>query len=449
MSSSTNHRDCYHIQSAKKELVSLSEALSGTGISVPSLNDPILLKRTLLTTLRTRQQVISQRAVSYLPIAAPRWCRLDRDRIELSPPWRVKHTSDEVYHGDQDQDTTSQTVLFKLDETARCSCGFKSDVYVDDTISVNPYVVFDCNEGSRCLIETAYCSDCSNTRGRIGPDLGKHGVFNWNNEFGFTHDLLNSFTSQFSTSETTFKAFWRTTIHCYTQKLSEFAFCGYDSFKDAWFEFIQVQEIQHSMRCPHCGPNPSVVIADGISLGFASHRVESLRPPTYATQSYTVKIKAPKQSTVFRGPRKMLKQISTALKEKKVATRLERLSLVCDMLREVKYLYEIADIPRCQIVRTMLALLTVLLGIVTSWNRRQISPTNIVTNCYYHRCSHTTVSVSLSHKMLFHIFLVTLWMEMWMNAWEPLFPRWVWYFVVSLGERHLRISQSFVNYVGY
>src|SRR5436309_468022 len=38
------------------------------------------------------------------------------------------------------------------------------------------------------------------------------------------------------------------------------------------------------MQCPICGPNPAVIIADGVVVSFPSHRVESLEPPIISSK---------------------------------------------------------------------------------------------------------------------------------------------------------------------
>ncbi|KAL7279771.1 hypothetical protein ACG7TL_006178 [Trametes sanguinea] len=114
-----------------------------------------------------------------------------------------------------------------------------------------------------------------------GPDLGPTGVFNWNNRFLFTHELLNAYTNTFTASETPFSAFCLTMRRQYEDKDAKMKFCSDETFVRAWFAFVQLQDLGNSMTCPTCGPSPSIVIADGVTLAtHASKLTAGVRPPT-------------------------------------------------------------------------------------------------------------------------------------------------------------------------
>ena len=58
-------------------------------------------------------------------------------------------------------------------------------------------------------------------------------------------------------------------------------FVGDDAFRTAWFSFSRIQLLGDSFQCALCGPNPEVVIFDGVTAGFhAKHRTSTLTPPT-------------------------------------------------------------------------------------------------------------------------------------------------------------------------
>src|SRR5205814_5876087 len=161
-----------------------------------------------------------------------------------------------------------------------------------------------------------YCNACSNTHGKIGPDLSKYGILNGNNKLAFSHQFLNSYTSQFTHSETPFNAFHLSIQDEYLNAPSPVEFYDDEIFEYAWFAFIRLQEIESSMQCSRCGPNPKVVIADGISVSFPSHhRTESLRPPTEPNKEHVwVHLrKSATKSTSFIGPGKSRASIYQAL----------------------------------------------------------------------------------------------------------------------------------------
>ncbi|KAH8105834.1 hypothetical protein BXZ70DRAFT_1036489, partial [Cristinia sonorae] len=110
------------------------------------------------------------------------------------------------------------------------------------------------------------------------------GLFNWNNSFIFAHDVLNHFTNSFTASETPFTAFCLVMRRTYMEHGFEQSFCSVDTFIRVWFAFIRLQDLDSSMLCPTCGPSPSVVIADGVSLAPQMSKLTShIRPPTTTT----------------------------------------------------------------------------------------------------------------------------------------------------------------------
>src|SRR5437762_8295251 len=65
--------------------------------------------------------------------------------------------------------------------------------YDENLKTVDPLVVYTSTIAVQHLVETVYCDACSNTHGKIGPDLSKYGILNWNNKVAFSHQLLNSY----------------------------------------------------------------------------------------------------------------------------------------------------------------------------------------------------------------------------------------------------------------
>ena len=102
----------------------------------------------------------------------------------------------------------------------------------------------------------------------------------------FTHELLDSYTSSYTTSQTPFAAFCTTIRHHYQNYTAYMRFCSDETFVRAWFAFSQLQDLGNTMQCPTCGPSPSIVIADGVSLAtHASKLTSAVRPPTFTDTS--------------------------------------------------------------------------------------------------------------------------------------------------------------------
>lgn len=247
---------------------------------------------------------IDQRPISHLPISPPEWCRLPTDNNNTP---RVGF-----------QAGRNLPSRFMLDSNSRCSCGeTKSSLAVSDS-ELTIHTSFG---AINKMIETSYCPSCRNTKGHIGPDLGEYGVFNWNNRIAFSHELMHSYTSQFTTSETPIYAFHQTTINTYLNEHSPTALCSLRTFVIAYFAFARLLQIDSNMECVQCGPNPPIVVADGISVSFPKHRVESLKPPTVTDRSKAC-VRLPRQSTkstCFIGPHKIRTSIQKALDEEDIA----------------------------------------------------------------------------------------------------------------------------------
>lgn len=324
-----NRRTCRHINEARDEA-------SGLGLNViPDGNGTF--GEAAMTALASRHIIITN-PVSYLPIPPPEWCRLSIDEDFPCIP----------FHAGRDLPP-----ILQLDEDSRCSCGERG-LTEEKLQSVT--ILYTSSMAMQPIIETSYCLSCRNTKGQIGPDLGKYGVFNWNNSVAFSHELLNSYTSHFTTSETPFYSFHQTVQNAYIAEQSPKPFCSLRMFLSAWFAFVRLQKLGSDMRCTQCGDNPSTVIADGISISFPRHRVRDLKPPTLSDKSVSqVRIqKTSVKSTCFVGSHATRLSIQKALNDENNRDGKERLSEICQ-----------AQVGLAQIIddlfnRSWLAILTIL-----------------------------------------------------------------------------------------
>jgi CxC4 like cysteine cluster associated with KDZ transposases len=205
--------------------------------------------------------------------------------------------------------------LVSLGQFSRCNCGVTASDLLLLPNSKSEIIIYTSVTAIPTCIETKYCPICTNTKGHIGPDMGEYGVFNWNNRMGFSHELFNSFTSQFTTSETPMYAYHQTVLNTYSSEDSPVPLCGLRTFVLAYFAFIRLQRIGSPMECLQCGPNPAIVIADGISVSLPKQRAGNLRPPTRSDRSKG-HIQLPKslpKATCFLGAHKILIKIRKAL----------------------------------------------------------------------------------------------------------------------------------------
>lgn len=129
-------------------------------------------------------------------------------------------------------------------------------------------------------IELQKCPRCPPNRRRyIGPDLRAFGIFNYNNSILATHELLDHYTSCYTSSETPFSSWVTQTARIYDNVGT--TFMGQDLFRSVWFSFAFIQNYVGDMVCDDCKSCPDTTIFDGITLAFGKKHLQgTLRPPT-------------------------------------------------------------------------------------------------------------------------------------------------------------------------
>jgi hypothetical protein len=124
--------------------------------------------------------------------------------------------------------------------------------------------VYTLTEPLKTDIQLQKCPKCPATRHRfIGPDLRELGIFNYNNNALFTHELLDEYTSAFTTSETPFVA-WATVVSR-RYALRGHSFVSDGMLRSAWFAYVRIQQFEGDMQCTRCGPSPEHVVWDGVT----------------------------------------------------------------------------------------------------------------------------------------------------------------------------------------
>lgn len=216
--------------------------------------------------------------VSHRPVPVPRWCRVPSDTLEYDPI-----PNPDVPPG-----------LIELDDTARCSCGKFMPAHSNDTdISVQKFTVFGLRKATDILIQVVRCAHCKHWRRNYGSDCGALGIFNWNNVYGFTHELLNQYTNVFTSAENPLSSFVTTVRRVYEASYSPVDFCSTETFTKVWFSFTNLQALDSGMDCSVCGKFPEIVVADGVSIGYSSSKYKrGLRPPSMVDGSSPINASA-------------------------------------------------------------------------------------------------------------------------------------------------------------
>ncbi|KAL0057671.1 hypothetical protein AAF712_015684 [Marasmius tenuissimus] len=204
-------------------------------------------------------------SISYLPIRPPAWAELPNDTPHYTRSMSTEHPP----------------ALISLAGQNRSPCGCTNRT-VDDVPKVTKRcTIYTLNQSYSAEIELVPCSSCpSRKHCFVGPEPRDLGLFNYNNSVLFTHDVLDEYTSQFTSSETPFVAFVETTNRRYERMGSTFV--KEDLFRSVWFAYVRIQDFSNDMTCRRCGEEPECLIWDGVTLGFGrKHLTDSLRPPTY------------------------------------------------------------------------------------------------------------------------------------------------------------------------
>ncbi|KAJ7363896.1 hypothetical protein DFH08DRAFT_682341, partial [Mycena albidolilacea] len=142
----------------------------------------------------------------------------------------------------------------------------------------------------QCPIELQACLNRGITTGILGRMERDLGIFNYNNQKLFAHDLLDKYTLAYTSSETPFSAWvsvlnWRYELY---SRQSEHPFVMIEIFRAVWFSFVRLQYLDSSMMCPQCGPSPEATIWDGATLAFnQKHLLPSLELLTVSQPDLT------------------------------------------------------------------------------------------------------------------------------------------------------------------
>ena len=126
--------------------------------------------------------------------------------------------------------------------------------------------------------------------------------------------MLNDYTNAFTASETPF-ASWITIVkRRYSALPNPQTFFATKTFLNIWFAYVKILQFGNDMVCPQCGPNPSAIIWDGVSISFAKEKtLPTLCPPTTikpasAVYEDTVRVKGT-QCIADRGLRRRIRDI--------------------------------------------------------------------------------------------------------------------------------------------
>ncbi|EJD38754.1 hypothetical protein AURDEDRAFT_19398, partial [Auricularia subglabra TFB-10046 SS5] len=196
----------------------------------------------------------------------PKWARTGPEDNEVAGKYTYSRPFPEV---------------LPLGDDPRCRCGASAGSSIRS--EERNCVIYDHAGAVHAKIQVRRCERCHpKSRMSAGPDLSDLGLFNMNNQTIISHALLNKYDMLLSSNETTYHGFVQTMSREYESYESPVPFMGPDRFRTCWFAFMNVQQCRDDFKCSICGPEPEVVVVDGVTVCIHKRkRTGKLRPPTY------------------------------------------------------------------------------------------------------------------------------------------------------------------------
>ncbi|KAJ7576244.1 hypothetical protein C8J56DRAFT_748228, partial [Mycena floridula] len=198
----------------------------------------------------------------------------------LPPQWASLETDAALYqrvcHG------LEIPALISMDNHGSCICKKRKWDVTQETVH-HKGVVYGLYQATEVLVEMQKCSECPAMRRRyVRPDARDRGILNYNNSSLFTHELLEDYSSNFTTSETPFVTWVTTLTRRYESRCSSKLFVSEDHFHSAWFCYAGLLSLEDDMACIACGPNLKHVIFDGVTISMSKKYLDDdIQPPTH------------------------------------------------------------------------------------------------------------------------------------------------------------------------
>lgn len=171
-------------------------------------------------------------------------------------------------------ETSSTTSTICLDDDWTCCCKTPQPVYSPfQAILTRECIIYGLTEVVKTTIEVQNCLSCKHHF--VGPDCQSIDVLNWNNQTLATHELLDNYTNQFTTSETPFIAWVNVISRCYEARDTAIPFMSDWLFCAIWFSYITISKLRHLIQAVLNGPLLLLLLLPDISnLEFTVNTIE-------------------------------------------------------------------------------------------------------------------------------------------------------------------------------
>jgi hypothetical protein len=160
-------------------------------------------------------------SVSHVPIPPPLWLQLESDPDVV------------IFDCSKDYPLTDFAII---GDTFRCVNGHEIIIQAHhlNIMQTIDTILYTTTSAMEFQLPVIPCGGCADSRGETfyccGPDLGKLGIFNYNNYSVFTHELMNECLSCKHTTGEPLHSFCVITNRTYLENGSHFEFCGKSTF---------------------------------------------------------------------------------------------------------------------------------------------------------------------------------------------------------------------------
>ncbi|KAJ6507200.1 hypothetical protein C8R47DRAFT_966779 [Mycena vitilis] len=264
----SNALTCTHINKSKdmlQKLVRIDPSARDQGVAHGSGIDYAVPS--------SRRSAKDTKSVSHLPVSPPVWASLPTDILHYAPVKPIQEPPG----------------IISLMATSSCCCSHPRQLYDPELPTKHQKcTVYGLYRSWEAETEVQACPNCSHRL--VGPDCRELGFFNYNNRKLFTHDLLDEYTSAYTSSETPFSAWVSVVARRYEIHGDGQKFISHDMFRAVWFSYVELQDLEGDTTCPRCGPAPENTIWDGVTLAFnRKHLLPTLEPPTVSQTTSAVR----------------------------------------------------------------------------------------------------------------------------------------------------------------
>ena len=145
--------------------------------------------------------------------------------------------------------------------------------------------LYTTNRRFKVKVGIFHCPYCHK---QVGADCSGSYVFNYTNRTLFSHELLNRYMHEFNYGMS-ISSFVEIQNGIYSDNRLGYTFVDKTTFCKAFYAYASLIEFDYKFSCGlGCGDEPDAIVYDGVDIGLAKSRANSILPPplTYLAQKW-------------------------------------------------------------------------------------------------------------------------------------------------------------------